>query len=190
MPFLGDAVPRRGNRFTAWVCRGLLGLLGWRIVGTMPNVPKAVLMVAPHTSNWDFGLGVIAMYAIGIRVWFLGKHTLFWWPLAPVLRWLGGVAVDRRAASGVVDRIVEAFAARDELILAVTPEGTRAEVKRWKTGFYRIALGAGVPIVPVTFDYGDREVRFGPPLVPTGDLDADLQGLARFVAGSRGRRPQ
>jgi 1-acyl-sn-glycerol-3-phosphate acyltransferase len=187
-PELGATTPRRGNGFSKAAGRLFLWLLGWRFEGGAPEVDRAVLIVAPHTSNWDFVIGVAAMFALGIRVAFLGKHSLFFWPLGPVMRWLGGIPVDRRSSRGVVDETVRIFRSRDRVILALSPEGTRSNVGRWKTGFYFIARLAGVPIIPVSFSYSPREVRFGGPFEPTGDLDADLLALGRFFDGAVGRR--
>ena len=188
LPELGKATPRRGNRVSALAAGFYLITLGWSFEGAVPNVSKAVIIVAPHTSNWDFFVGVAAMFALGLRVVFLGKHTLFTWPLGPVMRWLGGVPVNRREARGVVDETVEMFAARDQMILGLAPEGTRDSVDRWKTGFYYVALESGVPIVPVAFDYRRRVIRFGEGFDPTGNLEDDLLILENYFFGIEGRR--
>ena len=188
VPELGKATPRRGNRVSAFAARTFLRTFGWGFEGAIPDVPKAVIIVAPHTSNWDFFVGVAAMFALGLRVVFLGKHTLFTWPLGPVMRWLGGVPVNRRQARGVVDETVEMFAARDQMILGLAPEGTRGSVARWKTGFYYVALESGVPIVPVAFDYRRRVIRFGEGFDPTGNLEDDLLIIESYFFGIEGRR--
>ena len=187
VPDLGDSTPRRGNLFSAAVGRASLGLFGWDFEGSVPNVSKAVLIVAPHTSNWDFFIGVAAMFGLGLRGVFLGKHTLFAWPLGSVMRGLGGIPVDRRAARGVVEETVKLFAGREQMILALSPEGTRSSVERWKTGFYYVAMEAQVPIVPVALDYGRRLIRIGGRFEPTGELDRDLQTLEEFFFGAEGR---
>jgi len=188
LPELGNSTPRRGNSLTAAAGRLFLGAFGWGFEGSIPNVSKAVLIVAPHTSNLDFFVGVSAMFALGLRVVFLGKHTLFTWPLRPLMRWLGGVPVDRREARGVVDETVALFAERERMILALAPEGTRGSVDRWKTGFYYVALESQVPIVPVAFDWERRVVRFGALFNPTGDLDGDFRILQKFFFEVGGRR--
>jgi 1-acyl-sn-glycerol-3-phosphate acyltransferase len=188
IPILGDALPERGNRCSRAVYGWLFHRSGWRFEGKLPNVPKAVIIVVPHTSNWDFAIGVVAMFALGFRVSFLGKHTLFRWPLGIIMRWLGGVAIDRRRAAGVVDQIIAEFDRHQKLVVAVTPEGTRGRVAQWKTGFYRIAEGARLPIVPVSFDYGGRVIRFGDPLRPSGDLQSDQELLEGFFVDVTGRR--
>jgi 1-acyl-sn-glycerol-3-phosphate acyltransferase len=166
----------------------VLGILGWRFDGSIPNLGRAVVIVAPHTSNWDFVVGVAAMFAIGIRVVFLGKHTLFRLPLGPIMRWLGGVPVDRRVTAGLVESAVAAFGERDEMILALAPEGTRRPVERWRTGFYFVAHGAHVPIVPIALDYEQRTIAIGGPVIASGDLECDLAVLRRFFSGRIGRR--
>ena len=188
VPELGESTPRRGNRLTAAAGRFFLGVFGWGFEGSIPNVSRAVLIVAPHTSNLDFLVGVSAMFALGVQVVLLGKHTLFSWPLGLLMRWLGGAPVDRREARGVVDETVALFAERERMILALAPEGTRGSVERWKTGFYYVALEAKVPIVPVAFDYRQRRIRLGRRFDPTGDLEADFIALETFFFGAEGRR--
>jgi 1-acyl-sn-glycerol-3-phosphate acyltransferase len=164
--------------------------MGWRIEGAFPNLPKLVIIVAPHTSNWDFVVGVAAKLALGLRVLFFGKDTLFRFPLGPLMRRLGGMPVDRSKASDVVSEIVDQFVRRDRLIVALAPEGTRKRVERWRTGFYHIAHGAKVPVLPVALDWSSRRIRIGAPFVTTGDVDADLQDLQQRFAGVNGRRPK
>lgn len=188
VPRLGTSVPKRGNVFSRTVARILWSLTGWRFGGEVPDVSKAVVIVAPHTSNWDFLIGVTAMFALGIRVSFLGKHTLFRGPMGPMMRWLGGVAVDRSSSSGVVQQIVDAFQQHDSLFLTLTPEGTRGKVERWKTGFYHMARQAGVPIVPVVFDYGRRWITFAEPVSPSGDLERELPAIKKLFEGVAGKR--
>jgi 1-acyl-sn-glycerol-3-phosphate acyltransferase len=149
-----------------------------------------VLIVAPHTSNWDFlhGLGAKGVLRLGAR--FLGKHTLFRGPAGSFLRWLGGIPVDRRAAHGIVGESVAAFAGAEQLCLVLTPEGTRSYVRTWKSGFYRIAVGAGVPILLVKFDYRSKSVVLGPLFQPTGDYERDLPLIQREFRREMARRPE
>jgi len=188
IPELGDATPSRGNALSVTIAWAFLRAMGWGFEGRVPNVSKAVLIVAPHTSNWDFFIGVAAMFALGLRVVFLGKHTLFFRPLGSLMRWLGGIPVDRRVAKGVVDDTVELFTATDQLILGLSPEGTRSSVERWRTGFYYVAHEACVPIVPIALDYGRRLVRIGEGFETTGEIEGDLRELKRFFSGIEGRR--
>jgi 1-acyl-sn-glycerol-3-phosphate acyltransferase len=187
VPALGESLPRRGSWPLRALARGALRWWGWRFEGELPNVAKAVAIVAPHTSNWDFVLGLLGVFAVGVRVSWLGKHTLFRAPFKGLLRWLGGIPIDRRSASGVVEQIVRRFNDSNALLLGLSPEGTRQPVARWHTGFWHIAAGARCPIVPIAFDWGASVIRFGEPLQPSGDLVADLHGLHRFFAGVRGK---
>jgi 1-acyl-sn-glycerol-3-phosphate acyltransferase len=162
--------------------------MGWRIDGDIPDLPKMVLIVAPHSSNWDFIVGVAAKVAMRLRVKFLGKDALFRFPLGILMRYLGGIPVDRSAANEVVSSVVAQFGRRQRMLLAIAPDGTRRPVARWRTGFYHIARGAGVPILPVAFDWGSKTIRIGELFSPTGDLDADLTLLRqRFIGASRRR---
>jgi 1-acyl-sn-glycerol-3-phosphate acyltransferase len=187
VPTLGEAVPRRGSWLSRQLAVGVLRAAGWRFEGGLPNVSKAVAIVAPHTSNWDFVIGLLGLFAVGVRVSWFGKHTLFKAPFKGLLRWLGGIPIDRRSSSGAVEQMVTRFHDSDALLVGLSPEGTRKPVARWHTGFWHIAAGAGCPIVPIAFDWGSRMIRFGEPLQPTGDLDADLAALQRFFAGVRGK---
>ncbi len=169
-----------------WLWRNLgracLRLTGWRIEGTFPADPKYVVIVAPHTSNWDFALVVAVVFAVELRVSWLAKHSMFCFPFKRCLRWLGGIPVNRSASHGVVGECVRAFNAAPTLMLALTPEGTRKGVSQWKTGFYLIAAKAGVPILPVGFDYRERIVRLMPLFQPSGNLEQDLPLIqARFT---------
>jgi len=169
--------------------RALLRALRWRIEGEIPNVAKFVLIVVPHTSNWDFVIGIVAKWALGIRVMFLGKNTLFRFPFGAAMRALGGVPVDRSASHDVVHDIVAEFARRERLILALAPEGTRKRVERWRTGFYHIARGAGVPILSVALNYGVRAIQIGPLFTTTGDMERDVTELQQEFANVNGRKP-
>lgn len=171
--------------------RAYLRLSGWRIEGTFPADPKYVVIVAPHTSNWDFTLGVAVVFAIELRVSWLGKQAIFRAPFKKFLRWMGGIPVDRSASHGVVGECVKAFETAPALMLALAPEGTRKGVSQWKSGFYQIATKAGVPILPVGFDFREHAVRLMPLFHPSGNLEEDLpriQALFDDVHGCR-RRP-
>jgi len=189
VPALGDAIPRWGNKFTRKIARGLLRLIGWRFAGHVPNLPKMVLIAAPHTSNWDFVLAMMALFALQVRVYWLGKHTFVNSPLKPLLRWLGGVAVDRRAAYGVVGQTVDEMQRREQFLLGLAPEGTRSLVFHWKMGFFYIAQAANVPIVPVALDYGRRTVAIGEPINPEVGETALLTQLRTFYAEVQGKYP-
>lgn len=162
-------------------------LLGWRFEGTLPDLPRFVIIVAPHTSNWDFPVGAAAKLALRLEATFLGKHTLFRFPLGILMRALGGLPVDRSASHDLVTGIVAEFARRDRMVLVVAPEGTRKKVERWKTGFYHIAHGARVPIVPVGLNWGTRRIQLGAPVTTTGDAEADIAKLRAWFSGIPGR---
>ena len=189
IPKLGPAIPTRGWWFGRALGRLILTVARWSFEGEVPNVSKGVIIVAPHTSNWDFVIGAAAMLALDLKLRFLGKHTLFDGPLAPMMRGLGGIPVDRtKPGQGVVEEMTERFKTEDQLLLALSPEGTRSSVDRWKTGFHRIARAAGVPIMAVALDYGPRRVRFAPLVNPSDDIDRDVGIFHEFFATARGRR--
>ncbi|HVZ48108.1 MAG TPA: lysophospholipid acyltransferase family protein [Gemmatimonadaceae bacterium] len=189
IPEVGHQLPRRGNRFSAFVGRAALRLAGWRFAGDVPDLPKVVFIVAPHTSNWDFIVGVAGMFALGLRITFLGKASLFRWPLGPVMRWLGGFPVDRSAAHNVVDQTVDLVRRSRHIALGLAPEGTRRKRARWRTGFHYVAAGAGVPIVPVALDYGTRTIRFFGAHTPGPTPEADLAVLGRLFDARMARHP-
>lgn len=190
IPELGPNVPRQGGALTAAVGRLALRVVRWHFEGHVPDVARAVLIVAPHTSNWDFPVGLAVKFALRLRVNWLGKHTIFRYGLHHVWRPLGGIPVDRRAAAGVVSQVLAEFRRRDRLLLGVAPEGTRKKVPQWKSGFYRIAQAAGVPIVPVAFDYSRRAIVFFPLFEPTGDYEADLARLQSLYSASMAYHPE
>lgn len=172
--------------------RAYLRLGGWRIEGAFPADPKYVVIVAPHTSNWDFPLGLAVLFAHELRISWLAKHSMFLPPFKTLLQWLGGIPINRNASHGVVGECVRAFKASPALMLALAPEGTRSGTGRWKSGFYLIASKAGVPILPVGFDYRHHVVRLMPLFQPSGNLEHDLpllQGRFNDVHGLR-HRPQ
>lgn len=185
----GPAVPRRGNEVTRGLSRLILRLFGWRITGTLPDLSKFVVIVAPHTSNWDFPLGILAKAAVGLRVSFFGKDSLFTGPLGWFMRWQGGQPVDRSTAHGVVVETIRIVREAPHFVLAIAPEGTRKRVSSWRSGFYHLAYGAGIPIVPVHFDFGRREVRFEALFWPTGDADRDIEAIRARYRDTRARRP-
>jgi 1-acyl-sn-glycerol-3-phosphate acyltransferase len=182
-------MPHRGNAFSSCLARALFWLSGWRIAGEFPPLPKMVVIVAPHTSNWDFPIGITAVWALGIRVRFLGKHTLFDPPLGWLMRWFGGMPVNREAPQGLVPQVVEAIHGTPQVFLAITPAGTRSSTKPWKSGFYRIAHEARVPILPIAFDGEHRAIRLHPPFETSGDYEKDLPLLQAPFQGVRGVNP-
>jgi 1-acyl-sn-glycerol-3-phosphate acyltransferase len=188
VPPMPPSVPRvRPSAFARWFGRGILRLGGWRVTGELPDVPKLVLIAAPHSSNWDGIWGMAAKMALGIDVRALGKAQLFWWPLGPLLRRLGVIPVDRSAAQGTVGAAVRLFQSAERLWFGLTPEGTRKPVPRWKTGFWKIARAAEVPILPVYFHYPEKRIGIGPLFQPSDDLDADCARLRAWYRPWQGR---
>lgn len=162
---------------------------GWTVEGTLPPVPKMVIVGASHTSNWDFLVFLGAVNAVGRKVRFIGKHSLFRWPLGGFMRALGGVPVDRRSSHDLVGQMAAEFARHDDFVLIVAAEGTRSRTTRWRTGFYQIARRAGVPIVCAGPDYPTRRGIFGPVINPTGDYERDMAPAFDFFRSLRPRHP-
>ena len=181
--------PRRGAPWSRALATRVLGLFGWKVTGTMPTAPRFVLIVAPHTSNWDFPLAMLTIFATGLRINWLGKHSIFFFPASLILRWLGGEPIDRGVRSGTVEQSIARFARSEQYILGVSPEGTRRAAPEWRTGFYRIAVGAGVPIVPAALDYRRKVIEFLAAVVPTGDMPSDVAALRRMFTESMAKHP-
>jgi 1-acyl-sn-glycerol-3-phosphate acyltransferase len=173
---------------SAW----LLRLWGWKVTGKYPyEVPKLVLIVAPHTSNWDFPLGLLVRSAIKIDAKFVGKHTLFKGVLGFLMKKLNGIPVDRTSRGNFVSATADLFQQLPHLHLVIAPEGTRKKVSQFKTGFYHIAKLAGVPILLCTFDWQKREVFFDPQLFyPGNDEKADMDKLWNYYKGIQGHNPE
>ncbi len=190
IPQLGNLTPSRGNWLSRAVGRMILRVIGWKLEGKIPNVRKAVFVGAPHTSNWDFPIAITTLFAIGLRLSWMGKHTFVNGPLKPLWHFMDGIPIDRRASHGVVGEMVKQFQNHSELILGLAPEGTRSKVGRWKMGFYYIAKGADVPIVPIKLDYGRKQITVGKPLAAVDDIDIVKVQLSEFYKGAIGRHPQ
>lgn len=186
-PELPPRLPRRGNVLSKALARGLLSLAGWRVEGEFPDRPRLVAIVAPHTSNWDFIVGILVVFALGLRVRFLAKHTLFNPWLGWLMRWFGGMPVIRDTPQGAVADAAEMFAREERVLLCIAPEGTRRRGAPWRSGFYNIALAAQVPILPAAFDFRRRTLRIHPALEPTGNYEADLAQLQELYEGVHGR---
>ena len=165
-------------------------LLGWRVDGGLPDIPKFVLIGAPHTSNWDFVLFLGLVFSLRANVCFMGKAELFRSPIGSFFRYCGGIPVDRSKSTGLVDQMVAACNNSEKFILTITPEGTRHHVTEWKRGFYHIAIGAGIPIVLGVVDGTHKTVRIGQVFHPTGDMEADLKTIKGFFTGVVGINPR
>jgi 1-acyl-sn-glycerol-3-phosphate acyltransferase len=174
----------------SWVARGLLRLGGWTPVGGTFDVPKAVIIAAPHTSNWDGIWGLVYRIAFRVDIHFFAKDTLFWFPLSVVLRSLGGVPLDRNRPAAAVPAAIEALRANESYYFGLAPEGTRRRMPGWKSGFYRIAREADVPVVLGFWDYGRRRLGTGPTIRLTGDIDGDMARIRAFYDDVQGRHPE
>jgi 1-acyl-sn-glycerol-3-phosphate acyltransferase len=184
-----------GNRLLYQIGRWAYRLTGWRQEVFLPDLPKYVLVIAPHTSYFDGLMGFLAEAIVTcgfrtVRISWLGKHTLFMWPLGYLMRWLGGVAVDRRQRNALVGQAVQAFQQRERMTLAITPEGMRKKTRYWKTGFYYIAAGAQVPILLAFIDYKRKLVASGPLITPSGDIEADMEAMRAFFRPVTARHPE
>ncbi|MEP6618318.1 MAG: 1-acyl-sn-glycerol-3-phosphate acyltransferase [bacterium] len=182
--------PRRGRPWLQAIGRSVLGAWQWRIVGALPELPKFVIIVAPHTSNWDFPVGVFAMFALDVRIHWFGKESLFRSPLGWIFRRLDGRPVRRDAPEGVVTEMADIVRGEPQFLLALAPEGTRKPVAQWRSGFYHIAHAAEVPIVPVWFDWSRHEIGIGAPMCTSGNVATDLTILQSFYRPEMGRDPR
>ena len=176
------------KQFYKWL---FFKVMGWKIVGTIdPEIKKCVMMVLPHTSAHDFYLGIFTRGIVGLEMNFVAKKELFQFPFGAYFRYMGGAALDRTGGLNKVDSIAAIFDKKETFRLAVAPEGTRKYVSELKTGFYYIALKANVPIIPVAFDFGNKEVRFGKPLLPSGNYDSEIIKLIQHFIGVTGKIPE
>ena len=166
-------------------------ILGWKLSNDFPhNLKKFVVIAAPHTSWQDFPIGILARNTSGIKINFIGKDSLFKGPFGFIFRSLGGTPVDRSKSNNLVDAIVQVFNEKDQFRLALSPEGTRKKVDKWKTGFYYIAKGANVPVVMATLDFGEKKVKVSEPYYTTNDKTKDFEVFKAFYIGVKGKKPE
>ena len=164
--------------------------MGWKLIGTIsPEVKKCVLMVMPHTCNFDFFIGLFCRGIINLEMNFVGKKELFTFPFGYYFKSIGGAPLDRSGGKNNVDATVDVFNSREVFRMAIAPEGTRKKVTQLRTGFYFIAHKAGVPIIPVAFDYGKKEVKIGAPFITTGNYEEDMKIILAHFKGVQGRFP-
>lgn len=183
-------LPTRGNAFSRWLGRSFFRLMGWKITGELPNTGKCLMIAAPHTSNWDFILGMFGMLMVGLKANWMGKDSIFVGPFRPLLIWLGGIPTVRSQHTGAVEQRINIFNQHEKLIVALAPEGTRSATDTWKTGFYHIAVGAKVPIFPMAWDYQKKEIILFPLFNPTGNTEADLAALKAIFKDVTPKYPQ
>lgn len=169
----------------------ILKQLGWKVIQHYKfDLDKLIYAVVPHTSNWDFFLGILLRSKIGFKANFIGKHTLFIWPLGPIMSALGGIPVNRKSSNNFVDQIVAQYKTRKKLAIGIAPEGKRAKVSKLKTGFYFIAKEAQIPIILVKFDYDNKQAVFEKPFYPTDDSDKDLAYINSYFQNVLGKIPE
>ncbi len=171
------------------LARRLLALFGWRVETEAPAAAKYVMVVYPHTSNWDFPWGYLGKMTLGLKLHWMGKDSLFRWPLGWFFRWLGGIAVDRSRRNNFIEQFSERFRGDERLIIAITPEGTRGRTEYWKSGFYHLARAAQVPLTLAYIDYGNKRMGISEPLWLSGEVEADLERIRAFYADKAGRYP-
>ena len=177
-------------RLFRWGVRTWFARQGWSIERQIPVERKFVIIAVPHTSNWDFPHFLGLADELGLELSFMGKLSLFRWPFANVMRELGGIPVDRKSSNNAVDQMVVEFAKRDTFMLTIAPEGTRGKVREWRTGFYHIAMAAGVPIVCGLMDYAKKHGGLGPAIYPTGDYEADMKKIAEVYKSCTPKYPE
>ncbi len=169
----------------------LFRALGWSADYQEPGSSKYIIIVWPHTSNYDFLIGFIFSRAFALpRPHFLAKHSSFKGIMGPIARWAGGIPVDRSKSTNVVEQVAAEFKRQSEFVLAVTPEGTRSKTKYWKSGFYYMAMAANVPVVMATIDFAKKMIFYGANFVPSGDIEADMDIIRRHYAGAQGSHPE
>ena len=173
-----------------WLSLFVLKCTGWKTEGTRPDLDRYVVIAAPHTSNWDFIYTLCLAFIYRISPQIMMKDAWFRWPLGPLFRWLGALPIDRSRSRNVVAQCIEAFRQRPRMVLVVPPSGTRQRVQYWKTGFYHIASGAGVPIALGFLDYERKVGGFGPLFYPTGDMERDMAAIQEFYSPISGKYPK
>jgi 1-acyl-sn-glycerol-3-phosphate acyltransferase len=176
--------------FLRGLSRVLLKIFGWKTAGRLPRETKYVLIVAPHTSNWDLFYGIILAFALKLDARYIAKKELFRWPFSPLMKWLGGFPVDRSLSTHIVDQMVSTFNQSEKFVLALAPEGTRHRKDYWKSGFYHIALNARVPILLAFIDFGSKTGGAGPLIYLTGNLGQDMQIIRNFYLTVKGKHPE
>jgi 1-acyl-sn-glycerol-3-phosphate acyltransferase len=173
-----------------WFGRLHIKLFGWTCVGEPPTDKKYMMVSGPHSSNWDFYILLMYLFKYRIPIHWLGKSNLFKGPFAPLVRWMGGIPVDRSKSNNLAQQVIDFYNDADELIVLITPEGTRSKVDKWKTGFYHIAHGANIPINSGYVDFEIKELGWGPRWVPTGEVEKEIGEIRAFFATKSGKYPE
>lgn len=186
---IGPDVPSSGNPLTKWLGRCLLRGFGWTLQGEIPNRPQFIIAVAPHTSNFDFVLTVGVILSLGLKTSYFAKASLFRFPLGMVMRLFGGIAIDRSTSNGMVEQMAAQFAASPKMILGIAPEGTRRNVRKWRSGFALIAQAANVPVQPAIVNYASKVVTFSRLIDDVADADETLRTMQHAAAQGQGKKP-
>jgi 1-acyl-sn-glycerol-3-phosphate acyltransferase len=189
-PILCKQVPRIGNKFSQWLGTRVLKLLGWSYSGTFPCCSKMILAVAPHTSNWDFVLGIAVAFNLRLKISFFGKHSIFILPFDRLLRRLGGIPIERSSTHGWVDGMADKMREAESMVLCLAPEGTRSPISPWKTGFLHIAYKAKVPVFLVAFDYKKKLIEFGPLHNISDNTQYELNWIYLHFKNAQGKYPE
>lgn len=187
---LPEEMPRIGNWFTQGIGLLIVKVLGWRLEGEFPPEKKVMVALAPHTSNWDFVVAMPFIMALKAKVSFMMKKEAFFWPFKRLFIWLGGLPTDRTAPGGLAQQMAKSFRQNEKMWVAITPEGTRKKVGKWKNGFLRIAYAAKVPIVLVAWDFPRKRICVDSLYQPTGNLEQDMREIQRRFSKYRGRNPE
>lgn len=177
-------------RFSDRIAKIILRLMGWKTKGQVPPYPKYVMIGYPHTSNWDAFVGLVVFKSMGVHLKWLAKKSLFKWPLSWILKWAGAVPIQREKSQNLVQKVKEIFNNSEQFVLTLSPEGTRKKTDYWRTGFYYMALEAGVPIALSFLDYPNKTGGFGPVLWPSGDIEKDMETIREFYKGIHGKFPE
>ena len=182
-PTLPAQVPARGSRLSRNIFKKIFLAQGWSFEGEFPNLPKAVAIISPHTSNIDAWHGFTALLGLGIKITIFGKHTLFKTPLKPLLEWIGVIPVNRSIQQGTTQQIIDFIDTQNQIWVGMAPEGTRKQAVSFRSGFYRIAVGANLPIVMFAFDYDHKTIYCLGVFQPTGNYEQDLEQILNLYAG-------
>ncbi|MGC1547932.1 MAG: 1-acyl-sn-glycerol-3-phosphate acyltransferase [Rhodanobacter sp.] len=187
LPPVPPRAPMLNSRFWPWLSRSVLRPSGWRLLGTLPDVPKLILIGAPHSSYWDGVWGLLMKIGLGVNINVMIKREVLDGPLGIILRPIGMIPINRKAALNVVDQMVQRFDRCEQMWLGITPEGTRKSVKHWKSGFLRIAREANVPILPIFIDYPSKTFTLGTPMQASDDPEADMIAIRTLFRPYRGK---
>ena len=189
IPEPGPLTPQKSTVLSRTIGRLMLTAFRWQIKGEVANAPKFVMILAPHTSLWDFYVGLAGKLAVGLHSSWLVSAAYTWWPLGVFLRRLGGIPIYQDGSHNLVSQLVESFNENERMMVTHFPEGTRKKVGKWKTGFWHIAAQAGIPIQLVSFDYEKRITECGPVIEPSGDIEADMKIIQEFYQGVQAKHP-